>query len=190
MEQVKISSEYISWRNNLSGIDHNLYTSISEGCVPDEFILDSFEGKENLAQYVLGGITAINEKYPKYKDQIVVGTFNDEIELELKENYPDLMRGAPTGTAAKFILTQYFFVNIFDDSDFACLQIPMSYELLGIEVELNRQTIIDRAPRRNIAVQYWTINDADEMRELIELGCDCIMTDDPILMKQILDEYR
>ena len=66
----------------------------------------------------------------------------------------------------------------------------MSYELSGIEVELNRKTIIDRAHRRNIAVQYWTINDADEMRELIELGCDCIMTDDPVLMKQILDEYR
>ena len=130
------------------------------------------------------------EKYPKYKDQIVVGTFNDEIELELKEKYPDLMRGAPTGTAAKFILTQYFFVNIFDNSDFACLQIPMSYELLGIEVELNRKTIIDRAHRRNIAVQYWTINDADEMRELIELGCDCIMTDDPILLKQVLEEYK
>jgi glycerophosphoryl diester phosphodiesterase len=41
--------------------------------------------------------------YPNYKDQIVVGTFHDEIETVLKENYSDLMRGAPTGTAAKFI---------------------------------------------------------------------------------------
>lgn len=130
------------------------------------------------------------QKYPNYMDNIVVGTFHDEIEEKLKKNYPQLMRGAPTGTAAKFVLTQYLGVNIFDDSDFTCLQIPMSYKLKGVEVGLTAKTIIDRAHRRNIAVQYWTINDADEMRQLIELGCDAIMTDDPILLKSVLAEYK
>jgi glycerophosphoryl diester phosphodiesterase len=128
------------------------------------------------------------DRYPEYKDQIVIGTFNDEIETELKTKYPDLLRGAPTGTAAKFVLTQYLGVNIFDDSDFACLQIPMSYDL-GVEIPLVSQSIVDRAHRRNVAVQYWTINDADDMRTLIEMGVDCIMTDDPILMKKVLEEY-
>ncbi len=130
------------------------------------------------------------QSYPEYLDQIVVGTFHDEIETELKERYPDLLRGAPTGTAAKFVLTTYTGTNLFDGSDFACLQIPMSYELKGIEIGLTAQSIIRQAHRRNIAVQYWTINDADEMRRLIELGCDCIMTDDPALLKQVLEEYR
>ena len=49
---------------------------------------------------------------------------------------------------------------------------------------------IYRAHRRNIAVQFWTINDAEEMRRLIELGVDCIMTEDPVLLNQILNEYR
>ena len=128
-------------------------------------------------------------KYPGQKNQIVVGTFHDEIEEELKTNYPDLLRGAPTGTAAKFVATQLLKVNLFDNSDFACLQIPMSYDV-GIELHLDKATFINRAHRRNIAVQYWTINDPDEMRELIELGCDCIMTDNPILLKQVLEEYR
>ncbi len=128
-------------------------------------------------------------KYPNYKKQIVVGTFHDEIEEELKNKYPELLRGAPTGTAAKFILTQFLGVNIFDRSDFACLQIPTSYDL-GITLKLDKSTIIKRAHRRNIAVQYWTINDADEMRKLIELGCDCIMTDNPKLLKSVLEEYK
>lgn len=127
--------------------------------------------------------------YPNYKDQIVVGTFHDEIEEELKTNYPDLYRGAPTGTAASFIITQMLGVNIFDNGDFACLQIPTSYDV-GIEIALDKKTYIDRAHRRNIAVQYWTINDADTMRRLIELGCDCIMTDNPKLLKEVLNEYR
>jgi len=105
------------------------------------------------------------------------------------DNNPEFLRGAPTGTAAKFILTQFLGVNAFDDSDFACLQIPMSYDL-GIELKLDKKTIIDRAHRRNIAVQYWTINDEDEMRQLIELGCDCIMTDNPELLSQVLADYN
>ena len=129
------------------------------------------------------------EKYPEYMDNIVVGTFNDERENERKAKYPSLMRGAPTGSAASFVLTQYLGVNIFDNGDFACLQIPMSYDL-GIEVGLVNQGLVNRAHRRNVAVQYWTINDADEMRTLIELGCDCIMTDDPILLKSVLEEYK
>ena len=129
------------------------------------------------------------EKYPAYKGQMVVGTFHDEIETELKAKYPDLLRGAPTGTAAGFIITQLFGVNIFNGGDFACLQIPTEYDV-GITLNLDRRDLITRAHKRNIAVQYWTINDEQEMRELIELGCDCIMTDDPILLKRVLSEYK
>ena len=65
----------------------------------------------------------------------------------------------------------------------------MSHDL-GIELSLDKESLIERAHRRNIAVQYWTINDADDMRLLIELGCDCIMTDNPKLLKSILEEYK
>ena len=127
--------------------------------------------------------------YPAYLDNIVVGTFHDEIEQELKENYPHLMRGAPTGTAAKFVITQMLKVNLFDRSDFACLQIPTSYDL-GVRIYLDKSTYIKRAHRRNIAVQYWTINDEETMRELIHLGCDCIMTDNPALLARVLEDYK
>lgn len=134
-------------------------------------------------------LAATLEKYPVYKQNMVIGTFNDEIELELKEKYSYILRGAPMGSAAKFVFTQYFGVNIFDNGDFACLQIPMSYDI-GVEIPLCSKGLVRRAHRRNIAVQYWTINDADEMRRLIEMGVDCIMTDDPVLMKEILEEYK
>ncbi|MBE6589436.1 MAG: hypothetical protein E7643_04590 [Ruminococcaceae bacterium] len=129
------------------------------------------------------------EKYPRYMDRIVVGTFHDEIEEELKTKYPSLYRGAPTGSAASFVITQMLGVNLFDSGDFACLQIPTSYDV-GITIELDKKTYVDRAHKRNIAVQYWTINDEETMRELIELGCDCIMTDDPALLGRVLESYR
>lgn len=129
------------------------------------------------------------DRYPEYKDNIVIGTFHPEIEEELEKNYPNLMRGASTAGAAQFVLTHFAGVNLFDDSSFSCLQVPMEYDL-GIVIKLDLASIIDRAHRRNIAVQYWTINDADEMRHLIELGCDCIMTDNPKLLREVLAEYQ
>ena len=40
-----------------------------------------------------------------------------------------------------------------------------------------------------MAVHYWTINDEDIMRELIELGCDGIITDYPETLIELLKEY-
>lgn len=127
--------------------------------------------------------------FPQYRDRIVIGTFHDMIEEELEENYAHLLRGAAMGTASKFVASALFGANLLDQSDFACLQIPTSYDF-GVVVDFDKPVIINTARRRNVAVQYWTINDAEQMRSLIELGCDCLMTDDPALMKEILEEYR
>jgi glycerophosphoryl diester phosphodiesterase len=58
--------------------------------------------------------------------------------------------------------------------------------------ELDKKTYINRAHRRNISVQYWTINDKETMRHLIKLGADVIMTDNPDLLYDVLKElgYR
>ena len=156
---------------------------------PDLLFIVEIKNSNELGYQACKILNDTLNQYPNYRDQIVVGTFNDEIEAELKDKYNDLMRGAPTGTAAKFVLTQKLGLNIFDNSDFACLQVPMSYDL-GITINLDKKGLIKQAHRRNIAVQYWTINDPEEMRELIELGCDAIMTDNPILLKQVLAEYQ
>lgn len=127
----------------------------------------------------------LTNKFPNYKDKVVVGTFHDEISKDLKENHPTILRGASTGDATGFVVTQMFGVNIFNnDADFVCLQIPMSRRVSFINLNLAKKTYVRRAHRRNIAVQYWTINDAEDMKKLNELGCDCIMTDDPELFNE------
>lgn len=135
-------------------------------------------------------LVAALDTFEEYKDQIVIGTFNPEIEDYLKENYPSLYRGASTKGAAAFVITEMLKVNIFDTNNFACLQIPMEYDIKGIEIKLNKKMYINRAHRRNIAVQYWTINEEDEMKELIDLNCDAIMTDDLELARRVIDTYN
>lgn len=152
-----------------------------------KFIVEIKDSQEKGYNAVDKLANALNT-FPDYKKQIVIGTFNPEIEDYLESNYPYLFRGASTKGAASFIITEMFKVNLFDSSTFTCLQIPMEYDV-GITISLNKKMYIERAHKRNIAVQYWTINDKDDMNELISLGCDAIMTDDLELSKQVINEY-
>lgn len=124
--------------------------------------------------------------YPEYQNRVVIGTFNDEIEAYLRDTYPTLLRGASTKVATSFIITQLLGVNIFDTASVACLQLPMKQSGL----DLTWDTYISRAHRRNIAVQYWTINEEADMRNLINKGVDAIMSDDIALLRSVLDDMN
>lgn len=126
--------------------------------------------------------------YPNYVDNVVIGTFHPEIEAYLGSSCPKLMRGASTSGAAGFLISQLLKVNLFVNSDFYCLQIPTSYNIKGIKLNLLKTNYIKRAHLRNIAVQYWTINDEETMNTIIDYGADAIMTDNPKLLKKVLEE--
>jgi len=147
-----------------------------------------------VAADILSDLINDNNKYPNSKliNRVVIGTFHDDVEVYLKNEYPDLMRGGSVGEVTKFVLTQMVGLNIFDDSTFVCLQIPVQQNAYGVKFKLDKKTYVNRAHRRNISVQYWTINDEETMRSLIELGADVIMTDNPDLLYNILEEmgYR
>mgnify|MGYP003289167272 CR=1 FL=1 len=123
-------------------------------------------------------------------NRVAIGTFNTEVEEYLIVKYPDTIRGGSVGGVTNFVLTQMLGVNIFDKSSFACLQIPTSRKAFGVEIKLDCKTFINRAHRRNISVQFWTINDKEEMKRLIELGADVIMTDCPDVMVELLNEME
>ncbi len=121
--------------------------------------------------------------------KVVIGTFNDEVEEYLSKEYPDIIRGASFGVAKNFIITQMLGINLFDNSSFSCLQIPTEYNFKEIiNLNLAKKSYINRAHRRGISVQYWTINDREEMIKLIKLGVDVIMTDNPDVLYEVLVE--
>ena len=45
--------------------------------------------------------------------------------------------------------------------------------------------LVAAARRRGVAVHVWTINDADEMGRLLDLGVDGILSDRPSLLKEV-----
>lgn len=63
-------------------------------------------------------------------------------------------------------------------------QVPRSQS--GIPIVTRR--FVDAAHRAGVDVHVWTVNDANEMRELLELGVDGLITDRPGLLREVLIE--
>jgi glycerophosphoryl diester phosphodiesterase len=60
----------------------------------------------------------------------------------------------------------------------------------GLEAHHPHHSLIDARlirymRKRNLRVNTWTVNEADEMRRLIDLGVDAIMTDRPDVMRRL-----
>lgn len=64
-----------------------------------------------------------------------------------------------------------------------CAQVPVS--MRGIPV-VTEQTVA-RAHRAGMQVHVWTIDDPTEMHRLLDLGVDGVMTDEPVVLKQVLE---
>jgi len=65
-----------------------------------------------------------------------------------------------------------------------CAQVPVRQ---GPVVVVDRR-FVAAAHRRDLAVHVWTVDDAAEMRRLLDLGVDGIMTDRPAVLKEVLVE--
>ncbi|MGD9910006.1 MAG: glycerophosphodiester phosphodiesterase family protein [Candidatus Izemoplasmatales bacterium] len=125
-------------------------------------------------------------------DVVLVATAYDDISKYIVDNYPQMQLSTSQAEAQKVIIPAYTFTSVFYvPGAYAAVQIPVSFNLPIInELNLATSLLIDTLHRHNMAVHYWTINDPDEMRRLIELGCDGIITDYPEVLMAILDEYN
>jgi glycerophosphoryl diester phosphodiesterase len=118
-------------------------------------------------------------------DRAVVGTFHNEVTAYMDANYPDMLRSAGVIECAKFYFSALLNLNRDPDSfGFQALQIPTT----DYVINLGTARVVNYAHRYNIAVQYWTINDPDEMARLQSIGADAIMTDVPDVGATVLNQ--
>ncbi len=116
--------------------------------------------------------------------RVVVGTFNNSVTEYLDEKYPDMPRSASIMEVVKVYFNSLLGIDKdAEDYKFNALQIPMGAWIL----DLATARLVNYAHRHNIAVQYWTINDAEDMQLLKDIGADCIMSDVPDVAYDILN---
>ncbi len=118
-------------------------------------------------------------------EKTVVGTFHNEITSYIDENYPDMLRSAGVMECVKFYFCALLDLDVDEDTfGFEALQIPTT----DYVINLGTSRVINYAHRYNIAVQYWTIDDPDEMERLQSIGADAIMTNYPDIAAEILNQ--
>lgn len=119
----------------------------------------------------------VNEK--GLKDRVIWATFQLDVSAYMEDTYPDMPRSAGIFEVVQF----YVYSRMGWDLDslnvtYVALQIPYGDSAFNI-INLGTKALINYAHKYDIAVQYWTINDADDAEYLIENGADTIMSDYP-----------
>ena len=108
-------------------------------------------------------------------DHAVIGTFHNEVTAYMDATYPDMLRSAGFNECIEFYIYSLLKLEKKGGWPFVALQIPTT----DYTVNLGTSRLVNYAHKHNIAVQYWTINDPDEMAYLQSIGADAIMTDVP-----------
>ena len=115
-------------------------------------------------------------------DRICVGSFSqrriEAVTSSVLQNPP--ARSLGTGGVVEFYLKHL--LNHRGNIKANCAQLPMTY----FGVKLITPKTLAYARSKGLKIHVWTINQADEMQNLIDLGVDGIMTDDCVLLKSIL----
>ena len=117
-------------------------------------------------------------------ERTVVGTFHNEITAYVDTTYPDMLRSAGFNEVIEFYLYSLVKLEKKDGWPFVALQIPTT----DYTVNLGTSRLVNYAHKYGIAVQYWTINDPEEMAYLQSIGADAIMTDVPDKGAEVLTQ--
>lgn len=108
-------------------------------------------------------------------DDVLIVSSDPTILKAFREISPETATGADRGEVLRFWLLGRFGLAGFAGVKATALQVPVSQGKLTVITK----GFIRRAHRHGMAVHAWTINDEEEMRRLIEMGVDGIITDLP-----------
>jgi glycerophosphoryl diester phosphodiesterase len=119
-------------------------------------------------------------------DRVCVGSFSDR---RMRRFRREVGRQVATSAAPldvallRFVPTPRL-VDVLVTSRAAALQVPHRH--MGLRVVT--ATLVDRAHSLGKHVHVWTVDDPEEMRQLLDLGVDGLMTDRTDLLREVLIE--
>lgn len=125
------------------------------------------------------------------QDRVIWSTFAPDVSSYMVKNYPEISRTADAIEAIQF----YFYYRMgWDLQDvnptYVALQIPYGENAFDNIINLGNTEMINYAHSCDIALQYWTINNPEDIVHLTKNGADCIMTDYPQMANDAVASCR
>jgi glycerophosphoryl diester phosphodiesterase len=124
------------------------------------------------------------EEY-EMEDKVLVAAFDQEI-IKKFDSYAKGRVALAGGEQeiTRFVIFHKLFMRNLYLPEVDAFQIPQEQSNL----DLTNQRLINDAQRSGLQVHYWTIDDKETMRYLLERGADGLITNRPDLMIELLDE--
>ena len=105
----------------------------------------------------------------------MVACFDADVLEKFRGQCPQVATSAGAAEVTTFYFLQQMRLQAIYSPAALALQVPVEYDAIRIVTK----EFIDAAHQRNLQVHVWTVNDAADMRTLMGLGVDGIMTDHP-----------
>jgi glycerophosphoryl diester phosphodiesterase len=120
------------------------------------------------------------------EDSVIVASFHNSQIEQFRKEFPTVASSAHPGEVKRFIIGLKLHVLrwLVRTTAYSAFQVPIKH---GKTTVVNSR-FVQAAHDRDIAVHVWTINDAPTMKWLVNLGVDGIFTDEPELLRRVLQE--
>lgn len=115
-------------------------------------------------------------------ERVMVASFSGATLQEFRRECPEVATSAATDEVAHFLALQEAGLAASYSPAMQALQVPVRWGALRV---LTRD-FVEAAHGRGLRVHAWTINDEGEMRRLVDMGVDGIMTDYPDRLLRVL----
>jgi glycerophosphoryl diester phosphodiesterase len=115
-------------------------------------------------------------------NRVIVGSFRQTVLDEFRRGCPEVATSAGPSEVSKFLAMQKVGLDGSYSPSMQALQVP---EYVGGLRVLTRD-FVAAAHGRKLQVHAWTVNETEDMRRLLEMGVDGIMTDRPDLLSTLL----
>ncbi len=127
--------------------------------------------------------------------QVLVASFSDEVMEEFRSACPEVATSLASWEATRFILMSRLWLSRTISPQAVALQVPEFAEIpklprIWSKIKVVNRKMVLEAHRKNLAVHVWTVNDKEQMKRLIAVGVDGIMTDYPGLLLELLKEKK
>lgn len=131
---------------------------------------------------------ALCNKLQGYKksNQVIVSSFHQEGLDAFRDACPYVATGAGSREVKLYVLASKLGAYRLLSPRYQALHIPLAYD--GI-ILVTPETV-KSVQSHGVRVDVWTVNDEAEMRRLIEMGVNGIMTDRPDRLFKVIDELQ
>ncbi len=184
----------VSYPQGITARDEEIFlaTTLEEvlTAFPNNYVNVEIKQSGDVGKKALLAVVELLQKHNAF-DRVVLATFHTEIFKEIKalqKQHPQIMCSPEYGGVAGILILGAVRLDAFYNQPVTILQVPMSETISGIELHLDKKWFVDTAHDHNIAVHFWTIDEVADMKYLISIGADGIMTNLPHILLQVYNE--